>query len=256
MGVNIRPRNRYNLAMNALTKALRGSKCLLFMDLEGTQFSSDIIETGATKVVLRPDGTPKKAFKPFQTYVKTKARVGYRVTKMTGITDKMLEEQGVDFASAIKSLKKYVGSKYWGSCLFVVFGNYDQKMIKDTDSHHKDCDHEIIRHILSRLWDIQTFLQAYVQDTNGNPLSLENYIKAFELEFEGTPHKATWDAYNLYKIYEAFINRPDIVEREYKKVVSHGRRMPYPAREVMVRLSEGKTVSPEDLDQIIREYLK
>ena len=46
--------------MQALEKILKGRKSLCFIDLEGTQFSHEMIAIGAVKVDVRRDGSIKK----------------------------------------------------------------------------------------------------------------------------------------------------------------------------------------------------
>lgn len=46
--------------MKALNKHLNNVKTLCFLDLEGTQFSHEMIAIGAVKVSIRKDGSVKR----------------------------------------------------------------------------------------------------------------------------------------------------------------------------------------------------
>ena len=61
--------------MKALNKHLNNVKTLCFLDLEGTQFSHEMIAIGAVKVNIRKDGSIKKIHRGIYTLVKSKNRV-------------------------------------------------------------------------------------------------------------------------------------------------------------------------------------
>ena len=62
--------------MRALKKIVSNRKTLCFLDLEGTQFSHEMIAIGALKVDLKKDGTVKKIAKPFYSLVIPKNKIG------------------------------------------------------------------------------------------------------------------------------------------------------------------------------------
>ena len=103
-----------------LERALRGKKVLVFLDLEGTQFTHEMIEIGAYKVFLKDDLTVKKVLKGFKSYVRPHARIGKVVTDLTGITEELLVKEGLPYRVVQQAFRKYVG-KDWEKCLFVTF---------------------------------------------------------------------------------------------------------------------------------------
>ena len=121
--------------------ALRGHRAVAFLDLEGTQFTHEMIELGAVLAILDPNGNVKRTLPPFRTYVKAQGQVGKIVKKLTGITDRTLAEKGVPFNEAQRLFRKYMG-RYWGKAIFCTFGTHDLRIIQQTTVRSKECDHE------------------------------------------------------------------------------------------------------------------
>lgn len=241
--------------MKALEKIIKDRRALVFLDLEGTQLSHEMIEIGAYTATLNDDLSIKKVLPPFQSYVKAHHPIGGIVVKMTGITQRTLEEKGEPFPYVLQQFKKYVG-KYWGKSMFVTFGNHDLRIVNQSVLNNFDADPEIA-HIINKYdFDFSLFLQQYIQDPNSNPLSLTNYLKVFAIPFEGQAHDACVDAYNLMDLYKAFLAKPEVVAREYKKTLSHVHHMASPVNKVINELNEGKTVTPAAWDKAIEDSLK
>jgi inhibitor of KinA sporulation pathway (predicted exonuclease) len=243
------------VAVKALEKLIKDRRTLVFIDLEGTQLSHEMIEIGAYVVTLKDDLSVKKIYPPFKRYVKVHHPIGPVVIKMTGITQRLLDEKGEDFPDVEREFKRYVG-RYWDKCLFVTFGNHDLRIVNQSVLNSYKADAEVAHQINRYDLDFSLFLQTYIQDPNGNPLSLTNYLKVFGVPFEGTAHDALADAYNLIDLYSAFLSKPEIVEKEYKKSLSHIHHMPPPINKVIQALNAGHSVTPEDWDAAIAESLK
>lgn len=241
--------------MKALEKIIKDRRVLVFVDLEGTQLSHEMIEIGAYAALLNEDLTIKKILPPFQSYVKAHHPIGGIVIKMTGITQRTLEEKGEPFPYVLQQFKKYVG-KYWGKAMFVTFGNHDLRIVNQSVLNNFDSDPEIAHMINKYDFDFSLFLQQYIQDPNSNPLSLTNYLKVFNVPFEGKAHDALADAYNLIDLYKAFLAHPEIVEGEYKKVLAKMTHFPVPVIRVLQKLNKGETVTPDDYEKEIKESLK
>ncbi|MCR5491130.1 MAG: exonuclease domain-containing protein [Bacilli bacterium] len=241
--------------MKDLEKALKGFRVLAFIDLEGTQFSHEMIEIGAYKVYLKDDLTVKKVMKPYKTYVRAKSRIGHFVTELTGITEQMLKDKGVVYRLALQGFKKYMG-KDFEKALFVTFGSHDKVIFQSSLENNLDASKEDTLFILRHHFDFSAFLSRYIKDEHGNPYSLANYLKIFEVEFEGKAHDACADAENLVSLYEAFLKKKDIVKAEYKKTVARMHHFPAPLLKVAQALNEGKTVTPEEYDAYFDEVLK
>lgn len=241
--------------MQALNKYLMNRKTLCFLDLEGTQFSHEMIAIGAVKVSLKKDGTIKKIHKGYYTLVKAKNRVGSVVTNLTGITDKDLKEKGISFRSAVDNVKKYMGREFT-KCLFVTFGNHDVRIISQSLAHNLDAKKDDIEVLIKHNFDLADFLNTYLKDENNNNLSLAHMLEKFKINFKGTQHNALADAINLAYLYDAFLKNKDILAVEYRKTLGMYRHLPEPIHRAVERLANGETVKPEEFDEYIKDSIQ
>lgn len=241
--------------MKSLDKYLKDKKSLIFIDLEGTQFTHEIIEIGAYKVYIKPDFSIKKVFKPYKCYVKSKGKIGSFVTKLTGITPEKIAKEGVPFRVALQGLKKYVG-KDWEKSLFVTFGPSDGTIFMASSDNNLDANRADANFVVHHMFDLCGFIHQFIQDEHGNPYSETNYLKLFEVDFAGEAHDAVVDAYNLIRLYKAFYERKDIVEREYSKTIRNNHKLPTPIARLMNRIYAGEKLGPEDLAAEIHDFLK
>lgn len=239
--------------MKILDKKLKGKRCLVFVDLEGTGYSHEMIEIGAYLTTIDEQGFINKIGAPFKRYVKAHHKIGHFVENMTGITEKTLEKEGKPFAEVLKEFRKYVG-KYWEDCLFVTFGNHDMVIVNRSFEENKETASEVfVRQINRANFDFSAFLAPYVQDLNGNPLSLANYLKAFGVAFEGKAHDALTDAYNLMDLYKAVLDHPEVLKKEYMKALTHYHHAPQPVVKMIKKLTDGESVSPADWEKAVEE---
>lgn len=243
------------LAVKALEKIVKDRRALVFLDLEGTQLSHEMIEIGAYLATLNDDLSVKKIYPGFKNYVLATHPIGPVVVKMTGITERLLQKEGRKFSDVEKDFKHYVG-RYWEKCLFVTFGSHDLRIVSQSALLSPDSDKNIAHNICHFDFDYSLFLSHYIQDANSNPLSLANYLKIFDVPFEGKAHDALVDAYNLIDLYTAFLKRPDITKKEYKKTLSHVNHAPAPINKIIAKLNTNETVTPAMWDNIIAESLK
>lgn len=241
--------------MQALNKYLMNRKTLCFLDLEGTQFSHEMIAIGAVKVSLKKDGTIKKIHKGYYTLVKAKNRVGSVVTNLTGITDKDLKEKGISFRSAVDNVKKYMGREFT-KCLFVTFGNHDVRIISQSLAHNLDAKKDDVEVLIKHNFDLADFLNTYLKDENNNNLSLAHMLEKFKINFKGTQHNALADAINLAYLYDAFLKNKDILAVEYRKTLGMYRHLPEPIHRAVERLANGETVKPEEFDEYIKDSIQ
>jgi len=241
--------------MQALEKILKGRKSLCFIDLEGTQFSHEMIAIGAVKVDVRKDGSVKKIHRGYYTLVKPKSRIGKVVTDLTGITEKDVKEKGVPFRVAIRDLKKYMGM-YFSKCLFVAFGSHDFRIMAQSLAHNLDVDKDDVETIIKHQFDLADFLSTYVKDENNNNLSLANFLKVFNIDFKGTQHNALADTLNLVYLYNAFLKNQEIVVNEYCKTLGMIRHLPEPIHLAIEKLSKKENVSAEEFESYVRNALK
>ncbi len=241
--------------MKALTNLLQLRKTLCFMDLEGTQFTHEMIAIGAVKVEIRKDGSVKKIHKGMYTLVKAKNRIGKVVTDLTGITEANLKEKGVSFRVAIDMLKKYMGHDY-SKCLFVTFGNHDFRIMAQSLAHNLDVKKEDVEIIIKHQFDFAEFANNYVKDEKNNNLSLANMLKVFNIEFEGTQHDALADTLNLVYLYDAFVKNREILKNEYRKTLGMYRHLPQPIHQAIEKLANKENVTAEEFEKFVDDSLE
>ena len=240
--------------MEIFLKETKNVDALVVMELEATSFTSEMIEIGAYLAEINKDGSIKKVHARFKRYVKAKHQVGFHVAQLTGITDEKLRNEGEDFPAVLSSFRKYVG-KFWDSCRFVTFSEHDMVIVKNTMAQYRDLNPSYARNIYRHHLDLQRLLDRYIQDQNGNPYSLTNYLKVFGLEFDGKAHDAIYDALNLLDLYKVAREGKEIFIKEYKNVLCGAKTRPV-VKEIIHMLSEGKTVTPEMFDALLEDTFK
>lgn len=225
------------------------------MDLEGTQFTHEMIAIGAIKVEIRRDGSVRKIHKGMYTLVKAKNRIGKVVTDLTGITEADLREKGVSFRVAIDMLKKYMGHDY-SKCLFVTFGNHDFRIMAQSLAHNLDVKKEDVEMVIKHQFDFAEFANNYVKDEKNNNLSLANMLKVFKIDFEGAQHNALADTLNLVYLYDAFIKNREILKNEYRKTLGMYRHLPQPIHQAIEKLANKENVSAEEFEKFVDDSLE
>ena len=77
------------------------------LDIETTSldtFSGEIVEISAIKV------RDRKEIDSFSKLIKTKNEIGYFTTRLTGITNEMIEKQGKELVDVLKNFKDFLGN--------------------------------------------------------------------------------------------------------------------------------------------------
>ena len=240
--------------MKKFERLLKGHKSLVFLDFEGTQFSHEMIAIGASHVIIDRHGYIKKHKKPFRVYVKAHNRVGKIVTELTGITDEMLKQKGVSFFTAMSELKKYCGLSFRKSS-FITFGNHDMKILSSSISYSFDFPKEIVQCIQQNYIDFSAFISEFMRDDKGNPLSLIRYCDAFGVPQAGRAHDPAVDAENLAWLYDATMRKSEILVDEYKKVLKSFNHFPQPVSNVIKKLASEETVTSEEFEKEIKDYI-
>ena len=242
--------------MKIFEKAIQNTHCLIFMDLEATATSHELIELGAYRVLIDEARKPIRISAPFKCYVKAKNPIGRIVTNMTGITEEKLKKEGLPFEAAMNRFHQFVGG-YWKGARFVTFGSHDMVILHSSLAMHGDAmDPELVYRIIDSHFDFQAFLSQYVQDRNGCPYSLHNYLNIFEVPFEGQEHDALADAFNLYHLYKASLERKDILTKQYELTLSHFKKIPTPLKEAFRRLSEGEDLTVERWKKCVEDTFR
>lgn len=240
--------------MKKLEHLLKNHKHIAFLDFEGTQFTSEMIAIGAVMATLDKNGKIKKMKEPFKIYVKAKNKIGKYVIQLTGITEEKLSTEGVSFTKAMEALKKYIGLNF-KKCSFVTFGNNDMRILNQSISYSLDYPKEITSQIQKNYIDYSVFISEFIKDDKGNPMSLVHYCEYFGVPEAGIAHDPSIDAINLANLYNAFLEKKDLVLDGYKKTISKARHLPDPVRNVVQKLANGEDVKADEFSDCLKEYI-
>lgn len=240
--------------MKKLTSSLRGRKYIAFLDFEGTQFSHEMIAIGAQFVSLDKHGKIKKRKEPFKLLVRSQNKVGSFVTNLTGITDSIVAKEGVTFETAMRKLKQYIGINFT-KCMFVTYGNHDMRILNQSIAHNFSYPKDICSQIQHFYLDFAALFAEFVRDANGNTLSLIHACELYGAPLYGKPHDPEADAVNLANLYDAFVEHTEITLEEYKKAVLKVNKFPDPISRVIRKLSNGESITPEEYELLLKDYL-
>ncbi|MGI6735520.1 MAG: exonuclease domain-containing protein [Bacilli bacterium] len=240
--------------MKKLAKAVRGLKQLIFLDLEGTQFSHELIAIGAIKATLNANGTIKKLFPGFKQYVLPTQDIGNYVEKLTGITDDMLTKDGISYDKVLPMLKKYIGS-HLSKTKFVTFGNHDLRILRQSLVHTPEADHTFVKTIQKNHIDLSACISEYIKDDKNNTLSLLNLCKLFAVDPIEPAHDPLNDALMLAYLYSEFYKQTDIIVDRYSEVLLNMNNVPRPIKKILNKLKAGESVSYDDFYQYLREEI-
>lgn len=120
---------------------------------------------------------------------------------LTGINDEDLvnaeyfKEVFADFLEWIGGIKK---TKYFS------WSPSDLFRLK-IDSMRHDIPERTLKKIEQRYTDFQ---KVFTSQVSKKPISVEDALKLYNLEFIGEKHNPMYDAYNTFRIYQTFINKP------------------------------------------------
>lgn len=241
--------------MKKLIKNVGKEKLVVFLDLEGTQFSHELICIGAYKAKLKKDGTFSRLDKGFETYVKARNHIGRFVEKLTGITQETLDQKGIEYIEAMTKFKKYVGRDF-KKAKYVTFGNHDIRIFSQSELISGPSNIDLFDAIRKNHVDLARIISEYIKDDKQNSMSLTNYCKLFNINMSGNSHEALSDAKNLAYLYNAILKNSNIVGTEYKKVLENAKGMPRPIQKIMKKLRDDGAVDQADLERFINEEIK
>ncbi len=241
--------------MKKLRRTVRGVKQVVFLDLEGTQFSHEMIALGAVKATLKPDGSIKKLFPGFKRYVLAKNNVGKLVENLTGINSELLAKEGVDFAEVLPQFKKYVGTNFSKS-KFITFGAHDARILKQSLLHTPEADHLLVQAIIKNNLDLNALINEYVKDENNNTLSLTNVCKLLNIEPLEPAHDPLNDALMLAYIYRELLVQTELLKERYALVLMNINNVPRPIKKVLNKLKNKETVSYDDLYHFLKDEIE
>ncbi len=244
--------------MKLLKTVLGECDHLLFLDLEGTQFSHETIAIGA--VLVDCDKNYKAIGEPttFKCFVKASTDIGIVITTMTGITEEILEQEGISFSEAMMKLNSFIGKRS-NNLRVLTYGNQDCHMLScsfrlaDDKSPFLD---SFVKYLLRNNVDVGTFFSRYIRGKKNELVSLTHMREFFSIEPSGNPHDPLVDSLDLYHIYQAFTSDKEIIKKSYKRLLKDSNIIPVPIKNIVVDLLNGKTVKPEDLDRVLDIYFE
>jgi DNA polymerase III epsilon subunit-like protein len=180
------------------------------LDLELNQPSNKIIQIGAAKFNLLTG----EIYKKFKVYVKIDELLCVdesicHIPKLTGITDEILAEKGVDLITAYKSLRDFHaepvtinGEEQYAMLNPVVWGGDDSRCVREqVESAGYEFSSKNYYCFGHRFFDAKTIFQL-LQIANHESIKggLKTACKKWDVKFEGRAHDATVDAYNTAKL--------------------------------------------------------
>lgn len=240
--------------MKKLLKLVKNYKQLIFLDLEGTQFSHELIAIGAVKVNIRKDGTIKKIHQGFKQYVLAKNNVGRFVENLTGINNALLAEKGMPFDQALIAFKKYVGSNY-SKTRYITFGSHDMRILNQSLRYTPEADHTYVKTITKKNIDLSALINEYVKDGKNNTYSLVNFCKLFSIEPIEPAHDPLNDALMLAHLYDQLFKQKILIYEKYAEVLFNTTSVARPIKKLLNKIKEGQKVGLEDLNTFIHEEI-
>lgn len=240
--------------MKKLSRLIGHRRTLVFLDLEGTQQSHELIALAAIKADINEDLTIKKTYKGISHLVRPKKEVGRFVTQLTKITEVDVVDKGIGYDKSMLTLRNYVG-KNFKKAAFIVFGNHDARILHQSFHHSPEADETIVKTVTQNLIDYSAFIGEFIKDQNGNPLSLINNLLVFKETFQGEHHQPLDDAKNLLLLYRRVLEHQAIILEEYLKVFKQLRHVPEPVKQLLLKIMNDQPVDKSTLIGLTKEYL-
>ena len=207
--------------MEAFNKLIKNKKTLVFLDLEGTQFSHEIIAIGAVKCK---------------------------------INEEILRNEGVTLETAFSKFKKFVNLPF-EQCAFITFGSNDAKMIIDSITRSEPKNAFVGYNIVNNTVDFLMFISQFCKDNKNNNYSLINYLKVFNVAPVGISHDPLNDALDLKNLYSAMNKQKETLLNEYLKILSKQKIYSAPIKNTIEKLINGENVTSEEFINECKKYL-
>jgi inhibitor of KinA sporulation pathway (predicted exonuclease) len=244
--------------MKLLKTILEDCQHLLFLDLEGTQFSHEVVAIGAVLVDCDSNYKPVGTETTFKCFIKPSTDIGTVVTAMTGITDELLDKEGISFSEAMEKLNAFLGTRSVKTKV-LTYGDQDCHMLSCS---YRLCDDKtpflksFVNYLLRNNVDVGTFFSRYIRGKKNELVSLTHMREFFSLPPAGTAHDPLVDSLDLYHIYQAFASDKELVKESYKKLLKNSNIVPLPMKALIVQLIDGKDVSVDDFDKVLDIYFE
>ncbi len=242
--------------MKALQKVLNNRHHVVFLDLEGTQYTHEIIAIGAIKCEIDNEGNIiKEDDKGFLVYVKPTSSIGHIIQNMTNISEAFLKEKGLTLDEALVAFQEYVNMDF-NKVMFITFGSNDARMVIESEKRSHPLNDDLCKEIIKQTFDFLAFISRYIRDENNNTYSLVNYLNLFNAEPYGISHNPLHDAIDLKNLYKFFITQKDVVKKEYLKTLNNSKLLPDPIKNLLKTLEENGNIRLEEFISYIDNYLE
>lgn len=238
-----------------LHRKLDGSNLLVFLDMEGTEFSHEAIAIGIVGYEKRIGELLPVSEKPTFTYsslIKAKNNIGRKVSELTGITKEELKAEGKDYLEVVRDITTL--TRPYSDCT-LYFGPLDIKILSATTNYANEMESNYLRHLKKKSVDFFTYLEERLVDSKGQPYGIARLGKKFSLTFEGKQHDPLYDALALSNIYFYIVSHEEELLEDYLKNYLQNPFTEETNKEVAKRILEGKTVDKETLAEILKENL-
>ena len=242
--------------MELLKPLLQSAKNLLFLDLEGTQYTHEIIAIGAVLVSCDEKYVPYGEVKTFKRYCLTNSSIGSVIRTMTGIDEKFLKQNGISYRQALVELNDFLSTST-RSLKILVYGNNDAKMVKTSYKVLENplpFETNFTNFLINNIVDIEKVLNFFLRGKRSDMLSLVHLRQLLELPSNGKAHDPLNDAKDLYDIYKAFVSDKERMKRTYRSLLKNADLIPSPIVSIIYDLLNGKSVTPEDLERCLDNY--
>ena len=197
----------------------------------------EIIQIGAVRVTEDQQVTDE-----FQIMVKPKyyRHLNRRVSKLTGIKESRLREEGVPYPEAMEQFRQWCGE----DIVFLTWGCDDVSVLQ------QNVDFFRVERELPKMYDIQRMYAAAVGKSGQTALKTAMEALEVEVEEERTFHNAMHDAYYTAEVFRKLPKPMDVFkyEEQPKKLTHNERRSRFRVTDTVPSVREAmeseKLVSP------------
>ena len=185
------------------------SDCLVFFDLEATQFGHHAIAIGMVIVPKRPGTLWETYGEPitYKRYLTTEEAIGKVVIDMTGITKEILDKEGIPFGESIKEINDLL--RPFRRCVYLSYGKEDVMFIQRTLDFRQRYQGAFFAQLTHHYLDLQTYLGHYLIGERNNFLSVSRLMALYGIEPRGNYHDPLTDSYAIEDILKAFYEQKD-----------------------------------------------
>lgn len=242
--------------MKLLKGLLEDANHLLFLDFEGTQYTHEVIAVGAVLVDCDSNYVPISEPSTFKCYVKTKAQIGSVVVTMTGITDSLLNEQGIEFSQCLTDLNNFLGNRS-SKLKVLTYGDQDKRMLTNSFkilNSPTPFQKDFVNYLCRNTVDLGAFISKYLRGKKSEYISLIHLREFLKIEPSGNSHDPLVDAMDLYHIFQVLVSKKELLVESYKNLLKTSNLLPPPVKKLIMDLDNDQTLTKEDLLRVLEGY--